>query len=184
MYSSRSEQKVISRGVFSGWLLRYFHLSCVSLVKEFMLLKSMYFVKEHIKKMQRKSPSILLFYQLYLLQSCSPYIPSVSFLSVYLKCPQDTYLALYILFNFVTFVDFTPEITNSAACGETINFAVLRCILKTLMSLLLMYLSQRDRAFKITLVLFFAPFFFSFLKVFKCTYIQYRTKALGSALIH
>lgn len=139
-------------------------------------------MKEHVKKMQRKPPSILLFYQLYLLQSCSPYIPSVSFPSVYMKCPQDTYLALYIRFNFVTFVDFTPEIINSAACGETINFAGLWCILKTLMTLLLMYLPQRDWVFKFTLVLFFPTFFFfSFWEVFKCTYIQYITKALSSA---
>lgn len=78
----------------------------------------------------------------------------------YLKCPQGTYPALYIQFNFIMFVDFTPEIINSAACGVTINFAGLWCILKTLMILLLMYLSQITQAFKITPVLFCPPFFF------------------------
>lgn len=78
----------------------------------------------------------------------------------YLKCPQGTYPALYIQFNFIMFVDFSPEI-NSAACGETINFAGLWCILKTLMVLLLMYLSQRAQDFKITPVLFCPTFFFS-----------------------
>lgn len=76
----------------------------------------------------------------------------------YLKCPQGTYPASYIQFNFLMFVDFTPEIINSATCGETINFAGLWCILKTLMALLLMYLSQTVQNFKTTPVLFHPPF--------------------------
>lgn len=95
----------------------------------------------------------------------------------YLKCPQGTYPALYIQFNFIMFVDFTPEIINSAACGETINFAGLWCILKTLMIMLLMYLSQRDQAFKITPVLFCPPFFFPVNK--NCICMWYIKKALG-----
>lgn len=77
----------------------------------------------------------------------------------YLKCPQGTYPASYIQFNFLMFVDFTPEIINSATCGETIKFAGLWCILKTLMTLLLMYLSQTVQDFKTTPILFHPPFF-------------------------
>lgn len=77
----------------------------------------------------------------------------------YLKCPQGTYPASYIQFNFLMFVDFISEIINSATCGETINFAGLWCILKTVMTLLLMYLSQTVQDFKTTPVLFHPPFF-------------------------
>lgn len=102
----------------------------------------------------------------------------------YLKCPQGTYPALYIQFNFIMFVDFTPEIINSAACGETINFAGLWCILKTLMVLLLMYLSQTAQDFKTTPVLFCPPFFFFLLLFVWYIFTWYITKALVSAFIH
>lgn len=80
----------------------------------------------------------------------------------YLKCPQGAHPDLYIQFNFIMFVDFTPEIINSATCGQTINSAGLCHILKTLTTLLLMYLSQTVQDFKITPVLFCPPFFPSF----------------------
>jgi len=65
----------------------------------------------------------------------------------YFKCPQGTYPVLYIQFNFIMFVDFTPEIINSAACGKTINFSGLWCILISLMVLLLTYLFQTAQDF-------------------------------------
>lgn len=77
-----------------------------------------------------------------------------------------TYPASYIQFNFIMFVDFTPEIINSAPCGETINFAGLWHILKTLMKLLLMYLAQIIQYFKTTPVLFHPPFFSFFCMIY------------------
>lgn len=127
-------------------------------------------MKKHAKKMQKKplktssyftsfiSFSLALFSFLMLASICY-----ISFILIfllygfsvceYLKCPQGTYPALYIQFHFIMFVDFTTEIINSAACGETIDFAGLWCIVKTLMLLLLMYLSQTALS-----TFFFLPF--------------------------
>lgn len=106
---------------------------------------------KHLVILSVISPPVLLsLYSFYIISQCVSEMPS-RYISSFVYSIQ---------FCYMKFVDFTPEIINSAACGEAINFAGLWCILKTLMSLLLMYLSQRDQAFKITLVLFFAPFFF------------------------
>lgn len=59
MYSSKFEQKGVDRVVFSDWLLRYFGLSCVSLVKEFYVSQVHLFYERACKEDAKKTPKHL-----------------------------------------------------------------------------------------------------------------------------